>query len=275
VEAVDSSCWGGGGCCVSSVVGWDQIIVRTPPASPMITVGAGRRTPGDPPVVRDDCGWFAGGFISWCNRVKADVAVLADWGLKLTLPPPISSGRTPFIRHAAATGLLGDTQNVGGGIIQLPGLETTTLARCCWVGLGPCFSITACCPSPPPPSNTLLSPPSFFTCGPPARASPPSSSGAGSSRRGVISVCAESGEALCVISRESLGASTRKTNGRALFEVKCEITNLLTEEYLHMNSQQWYLKPLVQNFRKNVHLLVPLTFKRFKRFFTIYFKIYN
>lgn len=85
-----------GGCGPCSGFGCDQIMVRTPPASPMITVGV------DLTALAGLCCGEGGGFIS-----------------QKLFTPPISSGRTPFILHAVTTEEATveeaeDTQNVGG-----------------------------------------------------------------------------------------------------------------------------------------------------------------
>lgn len=72
--------------CSTVQGGLDQIIVRTPPASPIMTVGADR-------VVRG--GMAAGGFMSVLPVAAA--AVVAKPA------PPMSSGRTPLMRHTDST----------------------------------------------------------------------------------------------------------------------------------------------------------------------------
>lgn len=103
------------------------------PASPMITVGADR-------VVRG--GMAAGGFMSVFVAAAAAAAAAAD----ANPAPPMSSGRTPLMRHtdrtaaaAAAAALLGGAVDAGEEDVCVPAFQnaddtdvTTDCRRCCW-----------------------------------------------------------------------------------------------------------------------------------------------
>lgn len=113
--------------CSTVQGGLDQIIVRTPPASPIMTVGADR-------VVRG--GMAAGGFMSVLQVATA--AVVANPA------PPMSSGRTPLMRHTDSTDAAAAVATdalpgaVDAGDVCVPAFqnaddtEVTTDCRRCW-----------------------------------------------------------------------------------------------------------------------------------------------